>query len=57
MTGAQVGSARLALATKMVRMNADAQDAIAQVIDAGAQNAQRLSAAAAGVGQNVDISV
>jgi hypothetical protein len=57
MAGAQVGGERLALATKLVRMNADAQDAIAQVIDAAAQNAQRLSAAAAGVGHKVDISV
>ena len=57
MAGAQVGSARLALATRMVRMNADAQGAIAQVIDAAAQNAQRLAAGSPGVGQNMDISV
>lgn len=57
MAGAQVGSARLTLATKMVRMNADAQSAIAQVVDAAAQNAQRLASNAAGVGRSVDISV
>jgi hypothetical protein len=57
MSGAQIASAEMTLAAKMVRMNADAQGAIAQVIDAAAQNAQRLSDTAADFGRNVDISV
>ena len=56
MSGAHSASAQMVLAAKMVRMNADAQGAIAQVIDAAAQNAQRLADTAAGVGRNVDIS-
>jgi hypothetical protein len=56
MSGAQSAGAQMVLAAKMVRMNADAQGAIAQVIDAAAQNAQRLADTAAGVGRNVDIS-
>jgi len=55
LSGAQIASTQMALAAKMTRMNADAQSAIAQVVDAAAQNAQRLSQNAAGVGRNVDI--
>jgi hypothetical protein len=56
MSGAQGAGAQMVLAAKMVRMNADAQGAIAQVIDAAAQNAPRLADTTAGVGRNVDIS-
>jgi len=48
---------QMALAAKMLKMNADSQGAIAQVLDAAAQNLNRLANVAAGVGQNVDISV
>lgn len=55
MTGAQAASAQMALAAKMVRMNADAEAAIAKVLDAAQQNLSKL--AGAGLGQNLDISV
>ena len=55
MVGAQTSAAQMALAAKMVRMNADAAGSIAQVIDAAQQNMQSLANVAAGVGQNVNI--
>jgi hypothetical protein len=57
MANAQVGGVRMALAARMLKMNADAKGAIAQVLDAAQQNMQRLTNAAAGVGQHLDISV
>ncbi len=57
MAGAQASAAQMALAAKMVRMNADAAASVAQVIDAAQQNIQHLADAAAGLGQNIDIRV
>jgi hypothetical protein len=57
MTGAQMGSVQMAMAAKMLRMNADAAGAIAQVLDAAQKNMANLANLAAGVGQSVDISV
>ena len=57
MSGAQIASAQMALAAKMVRMNADAAASVAKLIDSAQQNMQQLASTAAGVGQNVDISV
>lgn len=57
MAGAQMGSVQMALAAKMLKMNADSQGAIAQVLDAAQQNLSQLANVAAGVGQNLDISV
>ena len=54
---AQASAAQMALAAKMLRMNADAAGSIAQVIDAAQQNLQNLANVAAGVGRNVNISV
>lgn len=57
MTNAQMGSARMALAAKMLKMKADAHGSIAQVLDAAQQNVQRLANTGAGVGRHLDISV
>lgn len=57
MAGAQMGSVQIALAARLLKMNADASGAIAQVLDAAQQNLNRLANVAAGVGQNLDISV
>jgi hypothetical protein len=57
MAGAQMGSVQMSLAAKMIKMNADASGAIAQVLDAAQENISRLANVAAGVGQNLDISV
>lgn len=54
MVGAQVGRAQLAMAAKMMKMNADNAASIVEMIDAAQQN---LSQLAAGVGQNLDITV
>jgi len=57
MTGAQAASAQMALAAKMMRMNADAEAAIAKVLDAAQQNMQQIASAGAGQGRNLDIRV
>jgi hypothetical protein len=55
--GARTVQLQMAVAAKMLKMNADAAQSEAQVIDAAQQNVDRLATVAAGVGQNVDISV
>jgi len=47
----------MALAAKMLRMNADAAASIVQVLDAAQQNIANLANVAAGVGQNLDIRI
>jgi hypothetical protein len=55
MLGAQAGNAQLALAAKFMRMNADSGAAIAQMVDAAAQNGNALANVAQGVGTSLDI--
>ena len=57
MVGAQVGRAQAAMAAKMMKMNADNAASIIQVIEAAQQNLDKLANAAAGLGQNLDITV
>ena len=57
MAGAQMGSVQMALAARMLKMNADAASSVAQLLDSAAQNLNRLANVAAGVGPNVDIAV
>ena len=57
MVGAQMGRLQLAAAAKMMKMNADNAASIVQVIEAAQQNLNQLSGAAAGLGQNLDITV
>ena len=54
MIGAQLGRAQLAMAAKMMKMNADNAASIVQVIEAAQQNLGQL---ADGLGQNIDITV
>ena len=54
--GAQAGNARLDTATKVLRMNADSDRAIAQMVSASAQNANPRASVAAGIGTNLDIT-
>lgn len=56
LVAAQTGGAQMAMAAKMVRMNADAASMIAQVIDAAQQNLTSLTNVAAGIGQNLNIT-
>jgi hypothetical protein len=56
MVAARAGQTQLAVAAKMLKMNLDSQKAVLQLLNAGQQNAGQLANAAAGLGQNVDIS-
>jgi hypothetical protein len=66
MVGAQAADAQMTLAAKMLRMNADAAGAVADMLDKAQQNLQSPSSSslsssslanvAAGVGQNLNIS-
>jgi hypothetical protein len=56
MVGAQMSDVQMAIAAKMLRMNADAAASIVQVLDAAQQNIASLANVAAGIGQNLNIS-
>ena len=53
----QTAKLQLAVAAKMMRMNAQSEASIAQLIDAVQKNGAQLAAAAAGFGGNLDITV
>lgn len=55
MVGAQAGRLQMAMAAKMLKMNADNAASIVQVIEASQQNLTSL--VGAGTGQNLDITV
>lgn len=57
MVGAQVGRVQLAVAARMLKMSSDDDAAVLQLLQAGQQSAVQLANAAAGLGQNLDISV
>jgi hypothetical protein len=54
---ARMGQTQLALAAKIVKMNAEQAASIVQVLEAAQANMDRLVAAASGLGAAVDISV
>lgn len=53
--GAQTAQLQMAVAAKMMKMNAQAQGAVVQVLEAAQENMKAL--VAAGIGGNLDISV
>ena len=53
---AQAGQAQLAVAGRMLRMDADQQASAAKLIDAAEQNMDRLANVAAGIGTSLDIT-
>ena len=55
--GATIGQARLAVAAKLLKMNAHAAQSAVKLIDAAQQNIDRLANVAAGIGGNIDINV
>lgn len=55
--GAQTSQVQMAAAARMMKMNADAQASIIQVIEAAQENMQTVAATAAGIGEILDISV
>ena len=54
--GAQMSSAQMAIAAKMLRMNAENAASIVEVINAAQRNIASLANVAAGVGQNLNIT-
>jgi len=54
---AKTAEIQLAIAAKMLRMNADTARSVVQLIDAAQQNFDRLANVASGIGENLDISV
>ena len=53
---ARIGQMQLAAAAKIAKTEADSGAAVTKLVDAANQNAQRLSAAAEGLGQAVDVN-
>ncbi|HEY7232109.1 MAG TPA: hypothetical protein VH558_17260 [Pseudolabrys sp.] len=56
LVGSQMANVQMAVAAKMLRMNADNASAIVQVLDAAQKNLQSLANVAEGVGRNLNIS-
>jgi len=54
---ARAGQAQLAVAAKMMRMNADSAQSVVQLLEAGQANIDKLASVAAGIGGNLDVSV
>jgi hypothetical protein len=54
--GAQAANTRLDMGVQLLRMNADSERAIVQMISAAAQSANSLANVAAGTGTNLDIT-
>ena len=56
LVASQMGNVQMAVAAKMLRMNADNASAMVQVLDAAQKNLQSLANVAEGVGRNLNIS-
>ena len=56
MIGVQMSQVQMAIAAKMMRMNADSAASVVQLIDAAQKNMQSLANVGAGVGQSVNIT-
>jgi len=56
MVASQMGNVQMAVAAKMLRMNADNASALVQVLDAAQKNLQSLANVAEGIGHNLNIS-
>ena len=54
--GASIGRIQLAVAAKLLNINADTAASAVKVIDAAGQNFERLANVAAGLGTSIDIS-
>jgi hypothetical protein len=57
MIAARVGEVQLAVAARMLRMNADAAASASKLVDAAEQNVDRLANVAAGIGTQLDLTV
>ena len=56
LVASQMGNVQMAVAAKMLRMNADNASAIGQVLDAAQKNLKSLANVVEGVGRNLNIS-
>jgi hypothetical protein len=56
LVSARAGEIQLALAARMLKMNADSAQSVAQLIDSASQNFDRLANVAQGIGANLDVS-
>jgi hypothetical protein len=54
--GAQIGRMQLAVAGKMLQMDAANEQSVVKMIDSAQQSVDRLANVAAGVGGNLDVS-
>jgi hypothetical protein len=54
---ARIAQVQMAVAAKMLRMNAEAAQSAAKIVQAAEQNFDRLANVAAGIGTNVDVSI
>ena len=54
---ARAAQVQIAVAAKMLKMNAEAAQSVVQLLDAAQDNMARLTQAATGLGGNLDISV
>ena len=54
---AQAAQAQFAVAAQLLKMNANQQASVANLLDAAASNADRLANVATGIGTNLDITV
>ena len=57
LVSARAGQTQLAIAAKMMRMNADSAKSVVALLEAGQANIDRLANVAAGVGGNLDVSI
>jgi hypothetical protein len=57
MIAASVGEVQLAVAARLLRMDAQAAGTAAKLIDAAETNADRLANVAAGIGANLDVTI
>ena len=57
MIAASVGEVQLAVAARLLRMDAHAAGTAAKLIDAAETNADRLANVAAGIGANLDVTI
>jgi hypothetical protein len=56
LVAAQTGQIQMAVAVKMMKMNADNQAAVVQLLSAGQANVDKLADVAAGIGTSLDVS-
>jgi hypothetical protein len=57
LVGARIAQVQLAMAAKMMKMNAESAQSVVGLIDAAQENLQQLTAGADGIGARLDITV